>query len=156
MKNKVQSIVLFVMIIVLCILLIPSFGLGNIEKLIESGMPYENLVGDIVAYLAKKNHAGEMTYYELLKQMSLMQVVGITVQIAICILAFMLAQKNKKFPLSGLILILLSICQINIQGTSNAFMLLSLAPAVLTIIYLIVRRIELNKAKKAEKQEKEQ
>lgn len=152
MKNKVQSIVLLVMTVVLCILLIPSFGLGNVEKLIETGMPYENLIGDIVAYLAKKNHAGETTYGELLKQMSMMQVIGIVVQLAICILSFVFAQKNKKIPLSELIIILLSICQINIQGSSNAFTLLSLIPVVLAVTYLIARRIELNKARRSEKQ----
>lgn len=156
MKNKVQSMVLLVMIVVLCVLLVPSFGLGNVDKLIETGMPYENLIGEIVAYLAKKDHAGEMTYDELLRQMSIMQVIGILVQIAVCILSFVFAQKNKKIPLAGLIIILLSICQINIHGTSNAFMLLSLVPVVLTVVYLISRRIELKRTKKNEKQVCEQ
>lgn len=148
MKNKVQSMVLLVMTVVLCVLLIPSFGLGNVEKLIETGMPYENLIGEIVAYLAKRDHAGEMTYGELFKQMSMMQVIGIVVQIAICILSFVFAQKNKKIPLSGLVIILLSICQINILGTSNAFMLLSLVPVVLTVVYLVSRRIEMKRTTK--------
>ena len=156
MKNKVQSMVLLVMIVVLCVLLVPSFGLGNVDKLIETGMPYENLIGEIVAYLAKKDHAGEITYGELLRQMSIMQVIGILVQIAVCILLFVFAQKNKKIPLAGLIIILLSICQINIHGTSNAFMLLSLVPVVLTVVYLISRRIELKRTKKNEKQVCEQ
>ena len=140
--------VLLVMTVVLCVLLIPSFGLGNVEKLIETGMPYENLIGEIVAYLAKRDHAGEMTYGELFKQMSMMQVIGIVVQIAICILSFVFAQKNKKIPLSGLVIILLSICQINILGTSNAFMLLSLVPVVLTVVYLVSRRIEMKRTTK--------
>lgn len=142
MKLKSQHFVLIALVVCLAILIIPSIDLGNLNKLEAGKLDYENLAGDTVAYLAKRNHAGEMTYAELFRKMSIFQVVFLVAEIAIAALAFVFGLNDKKFPLSGLLLIVLSCAQINAMGQSNLFMIISLLPVVLSVIYLITRKID--------------
>ena len=137
-KMKLTKVCLLGLIAICClILIIPSANM--ISELTKDGdISYENITGDLVGYIYKKNYAGIKTNYEMISAVSRFQVIVLAANAVLAGILILGEFMEKKIPLVWLLLLIVSVFEIKLLGSSAFFLILSFIPVVLSIVYKII------------------
>lgn len=153
-KMKIARVCLLCMIVICCfILIIPSVCM--IKTLTRNGeLLYENITGELVGYIFKTNYAGVKTNYEMFAAMSRFQAIVLVVNALLAAVLILGELKEKRIILFWLLLLIVSLFEINLLGSSTIFMILSFIPAALAIIYKMLGGNRTRKKQKANPEKK--
>lgn len=131
---KVTNTILLLSCVILVSLIIGSFILINITK--WGSMPYENIVGEVSAYLYKRN--SEHFLGSLWIAVGLSQIAFVVIHILLNVLLYCTSRSGRKSGFIVFLTIVLSIAEIQIFGESKVFLVLSIIQIVISIIYPIL------------------